>query len=193
LRGIADRCKLDLMTVKQFAKELKETVEGIKASGSTSIDCNNLIAYLDKIASSTHPDEYEQQNAALARHAEFTHQSGIEMFKSVIAAGLNATKTSMLLNGGAAVAMLAFIGHVADAKPDKVAILAPTILPFALGAFLIGLTSGGTYLSQWFYAKEKTETVGFILNIFCIAFGAASFIAFLWGLLRVYAVLGTGL
>lgn len=178
------------MIIKQFAKDLKATVADIKSKGTTSILCDNLIAYLDHVITSPQPDEYERFNAELARHAEFEHQGNVEKFKAVTTAGQNAIKTSMLLNGGAAVAMLAFIGHLATTKPDKVSLLAPTILPFALGAFFVGITSGATYLSQFLLAREKTEKAGIFMNFVCIGLGGLSFAAFLWGLLQTYCILG---
>lgn len=177
------------MSIKQFAKDLKSTVEQIKTDGNETIKCDNLIQYLEDIASSPQPDEYERHNEELRRIEDFTQEANIEMFKSVIAAGQNAIKTSLILNGGAAIAMLAFIGHLVDQQSLRVALFAPTILPFALGAFLGGVTSGSTYLGQWLYSKEATRKYGLAMNIFCIASGAAAYLSFLWGLLRAYRAL----
>jgi len=76
------------------------------------------------------------------------------MFRSAITAGQSAIKSSFLLNGGAAVALLAFIGHLATIDKSYVATFASSLLPFAYGALAISITSGFTYLSQWLYASE---------------------------------------
>ena len=43
----------------------------------------------------------------------------LQMFKSVILAGQTALKSTILINGGAAVALLAFIGSVWDKTTDE--------------------------------------------------------------------------
>ncbi len=181
------------MATKDFAQSLKTTIEGIKADGTNSIECDNLIAFLDQVITSPQPDEHEQYRQDLARHAEMKHASDLEMFKSVIDAGQNAIKGSMLLNGGAAIAMLAFIGNLADKDAARAMHFASTIVPFAVGALFAGMLSGATYLSQWLYAHEKTEKAGFVMNLVCIALGLASYGTFIWGLAEAYDKISGGL
>lgn len=110
------------------------------------------------------------------------------MFRSVIVAGQSAIKSSFILNGGASVALLAFIGHLAQFDAAKVPMFAACLLYFAFGALAAVVTSGLTYLSQWFYAGAKTwaTKVGFGLNIACIILGIASYGLFAWGLFATY-------
>ncbi|MDQ7073427.1 MAG: hypothetical protein Q9N32_08265 [Gammaproteobacteria bacterium] len=115
------------------------------------------------------------------------------MFRSVITAGQSAIKSSFLLNGSAAVALLAFIGHLATIDKSYVAFFAPSLLPFAYGVLVIAVTSGFTYLSQWLYASEHKSavTAGFVFNIICIVLGLSSYGFFLWGLFSTYGSLST--
>ena len=110
------------------------------------------------------------------------------MFKSVITSGQNAMRSSFLMNGGAAVALLAFIGHLASIKPESVAIFAAVLMPFVLGVLAMTMTSGFTYLSQWLYdsSNTKAQKWGFSLNIVCIALGISSYGLFMWGMCRAY-------
>ena len=55
------------------------------------------------------------------------------MLRSAISSGQNAMKSSFLLNGGASVALLEFIGHWAQFQPTKVAAFGHCLLPFTLG------------------------------------------------------------
>lgn len=182
------------MSAKDFALQLKKTIEDIKANGTAAIYCDNLIAYLNGVAQSPSvavtPAELEQYKAQLQLEVEKhknANASSLEMFKSVITAGQHAMRSSFLLNGGAAVALLALIGHLTEKQPDKVAVFADTLLPFVIGVFTIAFTSGVTYLSQWFYGaadrgwKDKT---GSCLNLVAIVLGLSSYCFFLWGMCR---------
>ncbi|MCF6110807.1 hypothetical protein [Mesorhizobium muleiense] len=117
--------------------------------------------------------EHKAQLSAWIEGQKSQHNFDLEMFKSVIAAGQGAIRTIFAMNSGAAVALLAFTGHLAQFRPDQVPTFAWTLLRFTAGAFLAGLISGTTYLSQWFFAGEKEpyRNAGFWLNIAAIALG----------------------
>jgi hypothetical protein len=84
------------------------------------------------------------------------HAHGVEMFRSVIQAGQNALRSAFLMNGGASVALLAFVGHLSSVAPKKVPMLAPSLATFVGGVLVAALASGVTYLSQWFYAGKPS-------------------------------------
>jgi hypothetical protein len=186
------------MSAQSFAKQLKEIIKGVQAKGTAAIYCDALISYLEEVEKSQDPEltpvELEQFKADLQNwinQNDFQHQSKLEMFRSVITAGQSAIKSSFLLNGGAAVALLAFIGHLASIDKANVAIFAPSLLPFAYGVLAIAITSGFTYLSQWLYASEyqPARKTGFVFNIICIILGLSSYGFFLWGLFSTYNAL----
>ncbi len=189
-----------VMSVQKFASQLKETIQGIKESGTEAILCENLIAYLEDVeGDSSHAPtevELEKYKAELQLQIEQNkniHNSKIEMFRSVISAGQNAIRTSFLMNGGASVALLAFIGHLAEIKPSSVVAFANVLLPFVLGVLAMTLTSGCTYISQWLYdsAKPKAQSWGFGLNILCIILGLLSYVFFVWGMYCAYSAFTT--
>jgi len=184
------------MDAKEFAAEMKATIEDIKAKGTAAIYCDNIIAYLDEVMDSPEAEprtvDIERYKANLQNWIEANkhqHQSSLEMFRSVIVAGQGAIKSSFLLNGGASVALLAFIAHLAQFDVAKVPTFAACLLYFAFGALAIVVTSGLTYLSQWLYATDRRWTIkaGFCLNIMCIVLGIASYGLFAWGLFATYA------
>jgi hypothetical protein len=183
------------MSVKQFAAQLKELIEDIKSKGTAAIYCEDLIAYLNKVQNSPEIEptavEIERFKAYFQNWVETNkrqHEQQLEMFRSVISSGQGAIKTSFLLNGGAAVALLAFISHLAQFDPVKVATFATCLLPFSLGVMAVAVTSGFTYLSQWFYSSlnPSARTAGFVLNILCILLGLSSYALFAWGLFSTY-------
>ena len=183
------------MSTKQFAAQMKAMIEDIKAKGTAAIYCDNLIAYLNEVENAPEveptPIQIEEYKADLQNWIETNkrdHEGRLEMFRSVITSGQAAIKSSFLLNGGAAVAMLAFIGHLAQFKPEKVSAFSACLLPFAYGVLAIAVTSGLTYLSQWFYSSTHSLAlrVGFWLNILCILLGFSSYGFFARGLFDTY-------
>lgn len=183
------------MSVKEFSVQLKDTIENIKNNGTTAIDCEALIAYLTEVVNSpslkiTEIDleKYKSDLELWVAQSTHAHESQLEMFRSTITAGQNAIRSSFLLNGGSALALLAFISHLTENQPDKVAVFADSLIPFVVGVLAITVTSGFTYLSQWFYAGGKPwmEKTGLCLNIGVILLGLSSYGFFVWGMCRAY-------
>jgi hypothetical protein len=176
------------MSAKLFASQLKAVIEDIRLKGNSSIYCDNLIAFLKEVENTQKeepsPVDMERYKADLsnwiaANHHE--HESRLEMFRSVITAGQNSIKSSFLLNGGAAIALLAFIGHLAEIKSTHVSGLIWGLVLFSLGVLATAVTSGLTYLCQWFGASNCPRPAR-IFNIIAIFFGAVPYGLFLWGL-----------
>lgn len=186
------------MSAQSFAKQLKEIIQEAQNNGTAAIYCDALISYLEEVEKSQDTEltsvELEKYKAELNNwisQNDFQHQSSLEMFRSVITAGQSAIKSSFLLNGGAAVALLAFISHIATTNRSSISIFADSLLPFAYGVLAITVTSGFTYLSQWLYASEyqTAKKLGFGFNIVCIVLGLSSYGFFLWGVLSIYNAL----
>ena len=76
-------------------------------------------------------------------------KSGHELFRSVIEFGHSAIKLTILVNGGAAVAMLAFIGSIERASLDSSAVcfLSLALLSFAVGTGGGAISAIGAYLT----------------------------------------------
>lgn len=174
---------------------MRKLIEDIKSKGTAAIYCDNLIDYLKEVENSPEaeltPLEIEKYKADLQNWVttnKCAHESQLEMFRSVILAGQGAIKSSFLLNGGAAAALLAFTGHLAQFNPNKVAEFGSCLLPFTYGVLAVAITSGATYLSQWLYASDKkpAQRAGFVFNIVCITLGLASYALFIWGLFATY-------
>lgn len=187
------------MEASKFAKELQQTIEQLKADGIDEIKSENLIKYLSDAAKDLGSDnamDIELYKAKLQKWVEEhkgSHARSVEMFRSVITAGQNALRTSFLMNGGSSVAMLAFIGHLATHSPSKVHLFAYSLAIFVTGVLVSVVASGTTYLSQWFYAGNKTwqEKTGFVLNIVAIILGIGSYVVFAYGISKAYDIFST--
>ena len=168
------------MSANEFAAQLKKIIEEIKAKGTAAIYCDNLIAYLDEVIKSPSPvvsvaelEKYKADQQVRIEQNKAAHESSLEMFRSVIQSGQNAIRSSFLLNGGAAVTMLAFIGKLTETQAGKIPVFTASLTIFVIGVLVITITSGFTYLNQWFYAGNTRwkVTTGFWLNIAAIVLG----------------------
>jgi len=181
------------MTTKSFATELRDVVRSIKdEQGISEIKCDNLITYLEEVINSpgeeitpTLMEKYKAELQVWIKQNEAIQAQNIEMFRSVILAGQNALKAAFLMNGGATVALLAFLGKLSDQHQDKIPVFSSALVIFVTGVLAITIASGSTYLSQWFYAhpepwKRKT---GHLLNILTIVLNLGSYGLFVWGTL----------
>jgi hypothetical protein len=188
------------MEAKEFALQLKLDIEELKKGGTESVTSDSLIQYLDErirgfessqtSLSATDLERYRVTLQDWLEQRKSGHVHSVEMFKSVIAAGQSALKTSFLMNGGASLALLAFVGHLSSHNSGKIPLLAPSLAIFVAGVLVISLASGVTYLSQWFYADDQrwAERTGFALNVLAIVLGLASYCVFAWGVYKAYQV-----
>ncbi len=184
------------MTTKSFATELRDVIRSIRdEQGVSEIKSDNLIAYLEEIINSPEeeitPAQMEKYKAELQvwiKQNETVQAEKIEMFRSVILSGQNALKTAFLMNGGATVALLAFLGKLSDQHQGKIAVFASALVVFVIGVLAITVASGLTYLSQWFYAHSEPwkRKIGHVLNFLTIALGLASYGFSIWGTVRAY-------
>jgi Kef-type K+ transport system membrane component KefB len=96
----------------------------------------------------------------------------------------------MLVNGGAAVALLAFLGNLATRSGSSANIIAfaGSMHIFVIGVFLAAVAYATTYFSQLFYGGEKKwqQRTGLGFHIVTGLVGASSLIAFLWGAHAAY-------
>lgn len=183
------------MSAKEFARQLKTEIENLAAQGQDSIRVETLTSGLEKFINN--PDEenneilIERLKAHLQSQVEkekYSHAANLEMFKSVIQTGQNALKSMILLNGGAAIALLAFIGKLSDVSRINIPSFAVPLTIFVIGAFLSTISSGITYLTQILYSEEGKwqGRAGITLHGLSILLGLASLSLFGYGTYRAY-------
>ena len=132
-----------------------------------------------------HKNQLAQYNAE--RAAQLSRD--IEMFKSVIISGQAALKSAILINGGATVALLAFIGSVfkVSQNSEVVTKLSHAMFCFVIGVLSGAIASGVVYIAQFVYAREKL-CLGHILNGFSWFLVVLSYILFLTGVILAFKV-----
>lgn len=183
------------MSAKEFARQLRAEIESFAAQGQTSVSIETLTSGLDKFIDSANDESesilIERLKAHLQAEVEkekYNHSADLEMFKSVIQTGQNALRAIVLLNGGAAVALLAFIGKLADVSRLNIPLFAVPLTIFVVGAFLSTISSGLTYLTQLLYSEmgKWRNRTGVFLQIVSIILGLASLCSFGYGTYRAY-------
>lgn len=112
-----------------------------------------------------------------------------DMFNSVITFGQSAVKYMVLINGGACMAILAFIGSIYEKDENLARRLVGSLEGFGAGVLLAALVSGVTYISQGYYAMDRDKP-GDIFRWFAISLGAMSYVAFaIGGIAAINAIL----
>ena len=125
------------------------------------------------------------------------HEWSIELFKSVIESGKAALNTLLLVCGGSALALLAFIGNLAakDGDSPRIAALAPALLCYASSLGVIAFEAGATYIAQFFFAGDAYRAgvsntwhrkVGNAFNLVAAAAFAVALCLYAWGSIIAY-------
>ena len=113
------------MKATQVLSEIRQALNQTKQQGHANVSIDAMENYLKLFDKDVENDTYYKSldhEAELAKfkaendrniaHASNITAHDIEMFKSVITAGQSALKSSMVVNGGAAAALLAFTGKI---------------------------------------------------------------------------------
>lgn len=122
------------------------------------------------------------------------HEWDVELFKSVIQSGQIALRSCILVNGGAAVALLAFLGHVSSqaARTTLINDIAGSMGIYAAGVAAGALATGLAYLAQWLYMHSSKQWIGGIANVSTILTGLTSLGAFSFASWRAYQAFFAG-
>ncbi|MCH7501417.1 MAG: hypothetical protein IH886_15700 [Nitrospinae bacterium] len=181
------------MDTKDLFKIMEEDLQSAKQDGVENIPIQNLekwIVELKKLDEETKNssltqsqlEEYKTKRAGWLEDLKAHHQLTLELIKTELQLGHTALKTSILINGGAAVALLAFIGQVWNKKDSIINIQGITepLTCFVYGVFCAGIAFGFGYISQIFYNKFKRKW-GLSFHVLAFLLGLSSFIFFLLG------------
>jgi hypothetical protein len=111
-------------------------------------------------------------------------------FQATVQSGQAALKSAFLINGGAAVALLAFIGNVWTKTQANVNGLGFPLLLYVFGVLFPAVASGLTYLSQYQYGKSVKDDDRFARSarkINCVGIGFVILSYFLFAIATFFA------
>lgn len=141
-------------------------------------------------------ERYKAQLAAGADHYRSLSDFNLEMLRSTIMTGQTALRSSLLINGGAAVAVLAFLGNAwSKGIPHQVLVGASYGLSlFVWGVLAASTATGATYLSQAGFGNEfgkHSSRIGAWARVVAIVLVAVSYIMFACAAWRTYLSLSS--
>ena len=186
------------MKTTDLITDLKNAIAATKAQGNSTIPITNLENYLSEMERinfgeetlETQISEREQATRKFEHEMEVWKVNAPLMFNSVIEAGLSALKSATLINGGAAVSLLAFLGNLLTKDPPygttyPIHALSLAMLIFFLGVGFSGVATASRYFSQAAYSS-KNECQGGFFRWLAIILALLSFGAFFYGGIEAY-------
>ncbi len=159
-----------------------EILDAVEHASRENVDAP--IVVIEKFKHALNNDLNAQQDER--RHA---HEWDVEQFRQVIALGQSAMKAGVVINGGAAVALLAFIGHmVGEARAFRVLPFADSMWWFVIGVLASGVAFAATYVSQLGYAGKAvwSQRAGYFFHALAALGGVFALVAFLMGSAAAY-------
>lgn len=182
------------MQVKDIIDAIRKAVFDVKQQQQEFISIDAMINYLDSLKIHIGDTEridkkkfeadvtvFRAEHERNLAHYEAQQLHAIELLRSVISCGQAALKSAMLINGGAAAALLAFIGNIWEKgiKPEAVGSLTNGIAFFTFGVLVAALGTGGSYFTNYCYSEgfQKTAKIFHILTILLVlgSFGLFGF------------------
>lgn len=182
------------MDAQRVIAEIKKSLTQVKQSGQAIVTVDAFEKYLDALGRAVAKSgEIDVKLAEYAHERNLAHYDAIqahnrEMLRSVIAYGQAALKSTILINGGAAAALLAFIGNVWGAKLSMVTVsgLTNSVLFFAFGVGAAALGTACTYCTQYCYTGHWKKT-GVAFHILTVVLVLAAFGFFGFGAYEAYS------
>ena len=177
------------MKASEVLKEIRQALSQTKEQGHSTVSIEAMENYLTLFDKDVENDTYykslnheselanfKAENERNIAHANNQTAHSLEMFRSVITAGQSALKSSMVVNGGAAVALLAFTGKIWETKISEAVAgsLTTSIFIFCLGVLSAALAAGTTYLSQLAFSSDWMK-IGHSINCFNIVIVLSSY------------------
>ncbi|MGE0109621.1 MAG: hypothetical protein AB7S81_07675 [Bdellovibrionales bacterium] len=177
------------MPESKTLKELFNILESLHKEGHESVLVTNLIKYLADKNAGHELAQKDFENTC--RSNEIRTPINVELLKAEIEAGGSALKTAILINGGATIALLAFIGNLITRTNTEshTSLFSAFITPLILFVAGVGFASAAMairYITQFFYTScdvrgAKTERHAKKAHIITIILGVLSLIAFIAG------------
>jgi hypothetical protein len=154
---------------------------------SPEIDPLALSSELDRIiAVSDRMDEHLWRKHH-SRH-ELLKENRLELTRAVISFGQGAIRSLTLINGGAAISVLTFLGNQQDSRSNLNEALANSLLLFSFGLTSAALLAGFAYVTQYIYDNSvgRVSKLGVSFHIVSILSAITSLALFVSGMLVAY-------
>lgn len=183
------------MKAKKLKEVIEQYLEKAKAEGVSEIKIERFEKYLselDDLIDQTNEEDALQTQRDIAWYTA-KEERKLKIYDArisrinaglgaVITIGQGALKSAAIINGGASIAILAFIGNLYSSSVNVflVSNLADGLAIFGLGVFFAAAASGATYLAQEGYENSKRKQATIFQNT-AICAVVISYLLFLFG------------
>lgn len=181
-------------------ESLRQTLDGLKKEGQEFVSIEALINYLEKTKGE---GQYNQETQLAVFKAQ--HESNLEHYKAQQQVNLAtytaindyaqiALKTVILINGGASISLLAFIGNIWTKGINKSAVesLTNSIAFFAFGVLIAAVATAFGYFTQFCYStsqyskNKKWQIAGYVIHILALVLVIGAYCFFALGIYYAY-------
>lgn len=190
------------MNVHKVFETIRSDVEALRSRGRRTIRIADFERYMDRLQSqvsaeaaasgeltSAQTEHYRAQRASDLAFYQAEIERSLEMGRAAIVAGQSALKSALLINGGAAIAILAFLGNLweKDVGSAVGSTLACGLLAFGGGVLAASVGAGSTYLSQLlYYTIDDKARYGAFFQVCAVLLVIASYGLFGFGIYVSY-------
>jgi hypothetical protein len=161
--------------------EIKKTNQPLVHAEQLEFELREILReadYLQKV----HSEKYRLR-------LEAWKETRLELARAVIGFGQTAIRSLFLINGGALIALLTFLGQLSDQRPDEAAAFSTPMLYFSVGLISVCVVAMLAYIVQSIYeARGRFLRIGKGLHIASLFFAASSLAAFTVGILDAYSI-----
>jgi hypothetical protein len=179
---------------------IRKELAALESRGATKVAIRPLLEYVTLVENAVGQVDHKLDAIALERFRtaneaylagyRMTGDIQLEAFRSVLASGQSAMRASMVVNGAAATALLAFVGHLVALPDPRPAIsqFASPLLCFVCGVLFSAVGFGVTYVTQGLHSTGYGKA-GAATNFAGIALIVASyggFAAAAWILYEIF-------
>ena len=177
------------MDTKELIANIRAALANVQASGQQFVAVQSLLQYLFELERGA-PEANEvrrlQHESSLAFYRA-EHEAGLQMLRSVIDSGTTALTSSILINGGATVALLAYAANLFSKgqTSNLGAALVTALVCFAFGVLSGAVAAGAGYITQYcYYRRWNRSAAGF--HIGSVVLIVASYALFAGGVIAAY-------
>ncbi|MCH8823521.1 MAG: hypothetical protein IH984_08450 [Planctomycetes bacterium] len=174
------------MADTEIINRIREDARDLETRGRKTIRIQALYNYLTELEvdysdSSNAGDRAKFVEEGILAQYSAQNQIELEFMRAVNLAGQTALRTAILINGGSAIAILAFVGNLSTTgKTELIAALASALAAFVYGTLSGAIATGCTYLAG-FLSHGQTKWVFHVLNFCSIFFVFSAYILFAIG------------
>lgn len=174
------------MNLRKQIEALRDDVRGLVDQTENNIDPLRLAVELDRILKADDKSS-EHVLRKYERRVDLWKESRLEMTRAVIAFGQGAIRSLTLINGGAAIATMTFVGNVKTTE-ESASYAATALLLFSIGVALAALVAGFAYVTQYFYdiSSGRVHKAGMRFHGAAMICALGSLVCFLLGIYQAY-------